>query len=567
MKRKSGDKKVLRWLIASAKGKKRLVVLSVFLASLAGAVSTISALFMAGLIDAALAGDWDKFWLYSYLEIGKVFVMTALSASVRYLEEYTKVSLENVLKRRLFRNLLTGDYATVTSIHSGEWLTRLTSDTVVAANGMAMILPGIISMVVRLALSLVLMVAIAPLFGAGLVLGGIVVMLFSWTLRRAMKKLHKHVQMADSDLRVFLTERLSSMMILRAFQKEEVAVKQGQEYLDSHKTMRMKRHCVHNLFHGGFGFMVSCVYMAGAIFCGYGILQGVMTYGSFIAILQLVTKVQGPIANISGYFPQYASMLASAERLMEAEAHPAEDTEPAVDDVDAYYHNSFKAIGLRNAGFTYLAVGDPEAGKENRPTVLKGLDMEIAKGEYVAFCGPSGCGKSTVLKLLMSMYSLDEGQRYLADADGERALDAGWRGLFAYVPQGNQLMSGSIRDVVTFGDEEKRLQDDKIHLALEIACADQFISELPEGLDTMLGERGAGLSEGQMQRIAIARAIFSERPILLLDEATSALDETTEAKLLDNLHSMTDKTVIIVTHRPKALEITDKIITFKPKDE
>ena len=128
-------------------------------------------------------------------------------------------------------------------------------------------------------------------------------------------------------------------------------------------------------------------------------------------------------------------------------------------------------------------------------------------------------------------------------------------------------MSGSIRDVVTFGDAEKRLQDEKIHLALEIACAEQFVSELPEGLDTMLGERGAGLSEGQMQRIAIARAIFSERPILLLDEATSALDETTEAKLLDNLRSMTDKTVIIVTHRPKALEITDKIIHFNPKDE
>jgi ATP-binding cassette subfamily B protein len=270
---------------------------------------------------------------------------------------------------------------------------------------------------------------------------------------------------------------------------------------------------------------------------------------------------------MSGYFPQYSAMLASAERLMEAEAHEQEEKQAVVEDMEEFYHNSFKAIGLRDAGFTYLAVGDPESGKENRPTVLKGLDMEIAKGEYVAFCGPSGCGKSTVLKLLMSMYSLDEGSRYLIDREGERDLDAGWRGLFAYVPQGNQLMSGTIRDVVTFADEEKRLQDEKIHRALEIACADQFISELPEGLDTLLGERGAGLSEGQMQRIAIARAIFSQRPILLLDEATSALDEATEARVLDNLRSMTDKTVIIVTHRPKALEITDKIITFKPKEE
>lgn len=337
--------------------------------------------------------------------------------------------------------------------------------------------------------------------------------------------------------------------------------------MNAHKAARMKKNNITNLFHSGFGFMINCVYVAGAIFCGYGILRGSMTYGSFTAILQLVAKVQGPIGNISGYFPQYSAMLASAERLMEAEAHEQEEKQAVVEDMEEFYHNSFKAIGLRDAGFTYLAVGDPESGKENRPTVLKGLDMEIAKGEYVAFCGPSGCGKSTVLKLLMSMYSLDEGSRYLIDREGERDLDAGWRGLFAYVPQGNQLMSGTIRDVVTFADEEKRLQDEKIHRALEIACADQFISELPEGLDTLLGERGAGLSEGQMQRIAIARAIFSQRPILLLDEATSALDEATEARVLDNLRSMTDKTVIIVTHRPKALEITDKIITFKPKEE
>ena len=240
-------------------------------------------------------------------------------------------------------------------------------------------------------------------------------------------------------------------------------MKQGIGFMDAHKAARMKRNNVTNIFHSGFAFLINCVYVGGAIFCGYGILMGTMSYGSFTAILQLVAKVQGPIGNISGFFPQYSAMLASAERLMEAEAHEPERKQPVVEDMEDYYHNSFRAIGLRNAGFTYLAVGDPDSGKENRPTVLKGLDMEIGRGEYVAFCGPSGCGKSTVLKLLMSMYSLDEGQRYLIDKEGERELDAGWRGLFAYVPQGNQLMSGSIRDVVTFADEEKRLQDDKIH--------------------------------------------------------------------------------------------------------
>ena len=567
MKQKNGDNNTLRWLGASAKGKKRYIGILVLISAILGAVNVLSALLLAGIIDCAVAGDWEGFRFYCVLEIIKVVVQILLAILLRYLEEYTKASLENSLKRRLFSRLLTGDYATVAAVHSGEWLTRLTSDTVVVANGMTSILPGIVGMIVRLGLSMTLMVAIAPVFGVGLILGGVVVVLFTWGLRRAMKRLHKKVQVADSNLRVFLTERLGSMMILRAFAQENSAIAQGESFMNAHKKARMKKNNITNLFHSGFSLMVNCVYVCGAIFCGYGILQGVMSYGSFTAILQLVSKVQGPIGNISGYFPQYSSMLASAERLMEAEAHEPEAKPVQVEDMDAYYHDSFRAIGLRNAGFTYLAVGDPESGKENRPTVLKGLDMQIEKGQYVAFCGPSGCGKSTVLKLLMSMYSLDEGQRYLIDGEGERELDAGWRGLFAYVPQGNQLMSGSIRDVVTFADAEKRLQDEKIHWALEIACASQFISELPDGLDTLLGERGAGLSEGQMQRIAIARAIFSDRPILLLDEATSALDEATEAKVLDNLRSMTDKTVIIVTHRPKALDITDKIITFKPKEE
>lgn len=567
MKQRNGDKNTLRWLIAGAKGKKRYILILTVLNAISGAVNVLSALLLAGIVDSAVAKDWESFKFYCILEVIKLALQLILLVVPYYLEEYTKSSLENQFKKRLFTKLLTGDYATVSAVHSGEWMTRLTSDTGIVAGAMTTLLPHIAGMIVRLVLSIWLVLSIAPVFGGGMVLGGLVIVFVSWGLRRIMKRLHKKVQVADSELRVFLTERLGSMMILRAFEKEYVAVKQGVGFMNAHKAARMKRNTVNNLFHSGFAFFVNCVYIGGAIFCGYGILNGFMSYGSFTAILQLVAKVQGPIAGVSGILPQYSAMLASAERMMEAESFTPEVKKAAVEDMDAYYHGSFRAIGLRNAGFTYLAVGDKDGDKESRPTVLKGLDMEIGKGEYVAFCGPSGCGKSTVLKLLMSMYNLDEGQRYLIDEDGEQPMDAAWRGLFAYVPQGNQLMSGSIRDVVTFGDPQKRLQNEKIHRALEIACADQFVSELPEGLDTLLGERGAGLSEGQMQRIAIARAIFSDRPILLLDEATSALDEQTEAKVLDNLRSMTDKTVIIVTHRPAALEITDKIIHFSPNKE
>lgn len=567
MKQKENDKKTLNWILARAKGRKRFVALLVLINTLLGIFGSCYALLLSGIVNNASAKNWEGFMTYCALTASLVGVQFILRVILHFLEEYTVSTLENGLKHQLFSKLLTGDYAAVTATHSGEWLNRITSDTSVVASGMMSILPGIVGMSVRFVMALAMMIMLAPVFGIGFIVGGTLIMTITWGLRRIMKKMHMRVREADGKVRVFLSERLGSMMIIRAFEQEQASIKQADQLMSEHKSARMKKNRITNLFHTGFSFAVNFVYVFGAIYCGYGILTDTMSYGTFTAMLQLVGQTQNPMGKISGYFPQYSAMLASAERLMEAETHDVEHQEALVKDMSAYYRNSFKNIGLRAAGFTYLPVGDPENGKESRPTVLKNLDMEIGKGQYVAFCGPSGCGKSTVLKLLMSMYHLDEGQRYLTDTEGERALTAAWRGLFAYVPQGNQLMSGTIREVVTFAAAEEKELDEKIYRALEIACADQFVSELPEGLDTLLGERGAGLSEGQMQRIAIARAIFSDRPILLLDEATSALDEQTEAKLLDNLRSMTDKTVIIVTHRPAALEITDKIITFKPNED
>ena len=196
-----------------------------------------------------------------------------------------------------------------------------------------------------------------------------------------------------------------------------------------------------------------------------------------------------------------------------------------------------------------------------RLAVIDHLDLEIQKGEYVAFTGHSGCGKSTLLKLLMCLYPLDAGERYIQGVHGKTPLTSAWRGLFAYVPQGNQLMSGDHPgDRGLWRPGRHGAGEERLARALDIACAGEFVSGLEQGLDTCLGERGCGLSEGQMQRIAIARAVFSDRPVLILDECTSSLDEETERRLLANLRQMTDKTVLIITHRPAALEICDRRI-------
>lgn len=565
MKNKTGDRAIVAWIISTIKGQKRFVLLLALAQMILGVCSSCYAVFLKGLVNGAVGRDREQMLLYCGLLCALVLWMFLLRGFGLYLDEYTRSALENSLKKRLFRNLLYKDYEQVSAKHSGEWMTRMTSDTNVVAGGIVHILPGFAGTLVKMCTAVLLLFHYVPKLTGWILAGGAVTVLLTWMLRRMMKKLHTQVQQADGKFRVFMTERLNSMMVIRAFDKQKVSMEQGSEKMAAHKTARMKKTWVLGLFHNGFGFVVNCVYVIGAIYCAQSIFHGLMSYGTFTAVLSLVTQVQAPIGNISGYFTQYSSMLASAERLMATEEIPEETEEPAVENLSEFYNGSFEALELRNACFTYAPV-EGEGQQEKRKTVLKNLNLEIRKGQYVAFCGPSGCGKSTVLKLLMSMYRLEAGQCLIRSAQGEHPLTGSWRGLFSYVPQGNQLMSGTIREVVTFGDQQAMGQDQKIRQALKIACAD-FMEELPDGLDTQLGERGAGLSEGQMQRIAIARAIFSDRPILLLDEATSALDDTNETRLLQNLKAMTDKTVIIVTHRPAALEITDQIIHFTPVEE
>ena len=309
------------------------------------------------------------------------------------------------------------------------------------------------------------------------------------------------------------------------------------------------------------------MYIFGAIYCGYGILTGTISYGTLTAITQLITQIQSPFANITGYLPRWYQMIASAERLMEIESFDddiVESSEPR-ENVLSFYRDSFSSIGLDNVSYTYYPASNKvdSVVKDNMPVAVSSLSLSISKGEYVAFTGHSGCGKSTALMLLMGIYKPDSGMRYVELKDGSRKeLTSSWHRLFAYVPQGNKLMSGTVREIVSFADKDSSSDDARINEALKIACADSFITELDNGIDTVLGERGTGLSEGQMQRIAIARAIFSKAPVLVLDEATSALDESTEKELLENLRALTDKTVIIVTHRAAALDICDRKVEF-----
>lgn len=557
------QRNTLQWL-SIVTGKAKLLVGVLVAVQAVLSVSSIAFAFvLRRIINMAVDGVQGGFWASLALLVGILLGQIVLSAASRFLSEYTSAAVENRFKHRLFAALLTGNYASVTAVHSGEWMNRLTSDTTIIAGGVTQIVPGLIGMLVRLFGALAAILWLEPRFFWVLVPGGAAMLALTYGFRKILKRLHKNIQEADGTLRVFLQERLESLLIVRTFAKEQQTAAQAASLMEQHKAARMKRSNFSNLCNIGFAGAMNGAYLLGIGFCGYGILTGTMSYGNLMAIMQLVGQVQSPFANITGYLPRYYAMLASAERLMEAEAFAPDSEHPLAEEkVLEFYRTKLTALRLEHASFTYQPPVRAEEEQPPMPVVLKDIDLTIRKGEYIAFTGPSGCGKSTVLKLLMCLYPLDAGSRTLETISGTQPLTAAWRSLFAYVPQGNQLLSCTIRDIVSFGDPCKAQDDAGILRALRIACAEDFVQKLEKGLDTMLGEHGQGLSEGQMQRIAIARAVFSEHPILMLDEATSALDEATAQQLLENLRRMTDKTVLMVTHRADQTEFFDRELSF-----
>ena len=540
------------WLWRTPGRKKGYVAALTAVQVLTGFLNVGFALLLRNVINSAVSRDQESFRYYALL----LLILTAGSLLLhmvnRWLTELSKAQLENLFKQQLTAAILRKEYAAVSAVHSGEWMNRLTNDTRIVAENYTELIPGLSGMGVRLVAAVTMLIVLDRHFAAILLPGGAAMIALSVLLRGVLKHLHTRMQESDGKLRIFLQECIGNLMIVKSYAAEEHAEQEAANRMHTHLRDRMRKNNLANLGTSGVAVAINAMYVYGIIYCARGIMSGSVSYGTLTAVMQLIAQIQGPITSISGYLPRWFAMLASAERLMEAEQLEDEQTEERMTpaQIRDFYDSRFRALRLRDVCFTYAG--------EDRQEILKNLSLEIRKGETVAFCGHSGCGKSTVLKLLLGMYPPDSGE---ITVDGQ-PLTAAWRGLFAYVPQGNALLHGTIRDIVSFADPAHAGDEERLGRALRTACAEEFVSGLEQGADTELGERGAGLSEGQTQRLAIARAIFSGRPVLLLDESTSALDAETEEQLLKNLRGLTDRTVIIVTHRPAALAICDRVLRF-----
>ena len=280
------------------------------------------------------------------------------------------------------------------------------------------------------------------------------------------------------------------------------------------------------------------------------IFNGKLGYGTLSAILQLVMNIQAPFASLSLILPRFLSTVASAERLMEIDQVEKEQTTDKIDAKTIY--EKLDSIEFENITFGY-----------GREEVLEKASLTVKKGDFIAVTGLSGIGKSTLVKLLLGVYEPNDGKVYLKTNGENIKVSSATRGLFTFVPQGNMIFSGTLRENLTFINRDA--SEEEIEKALEIACLSQTVAQLPQGLETVVGENGAGLSEGQVQRVAIARALLTKAPILLLDEGTSALDAKTEQELLDNLKGLDGVTAIMITHKSAGLKVCNRTIKIEDK--
>ena len=499
------------------------------------------------LVDGAVASDMGQIKQYALVLLGIVFLRLFLRLSVNGLYEYTKGKLTNKIRQDILHQLLRKDYAAVQKFHSGELVNRMFSDTNVVVDGVLGILPPVVNMVTRLIGAVIILFRLDWRFTLVFLVVGCALFAITRLLRNHIKRLHKQVQEKEGLVHAILQEVLGNIRLIKASDMEKtmedkVEANQG-KFFDA--QMQRRKYTVTG--NAALGFVFQMGYLYALVWGGIQISLHAMSYGTLTAILQLVGQIQTPFSGMSGSLQKFYGMISSAERLEELYQLEDEDAcdYQSLPEVSQSIGRDFQTIAFESVDFAY-----------DRLEVLKNINFEIQPGDCIALTGLSGAGKTTLFSLLLGIYRPTSGNVSVVMAHGEEKAGKRTRKLFAYVPQGNTLFSGTLRENITMfcpNAEEKDVWN-----AAEAACIREFIEEQPQGLDTVIGERGIGLSEGQAQRIAVARAILSGAPVLLLDEPTSALDSETEEKLLQNISAMKDKTCMIVTHRPAVLSMCNK---------
>ena len=540
------NKETLKFITNNIKGSKKKVLILSIVQTLLG-VLTVAFSFMLKPVINALEVKNNDLLIRSVIILASIaVVLIILQIFYRLYYEVSYIDIENRLKNNLFKTILNKDYQEIKNTHDEEWIHRLTSDTAVVANSILSILPSLCRMVVQLVLALVAIIVLFPVFGLSLLPFILLVILITYFMRKRLKAYHHLAQEKDGRAKVFLSESLQGLAIVHSFVKEDVFTKKNEQNLEEYKKARLKRNTFNVLCSVGFIVVYYAFYILAIIFCGQKIINGDMTIGFLTAIVALLSQLTGPLGNITSIIPKYYSLIASGERLrME---NNQDVTYLSKGDIDNFYNNEFKSLSINNVSYSYL----DKYG--NKVEALKDFNLKINKNEKILIKGHSGGGKSTLFKLILSLLTPESGELLI----NEEPLNKRYEKLFAYVPQDNLLMEGTIKEVITLFSDNPN--DELFNKALDISESSSFVNNLANKGDTYLNEKGSGLSLGEMERIAIARAIYSDSPILLLDECSASLDSNTEAKVMSNILNMQNKTIILISHHKYDEKLFDKVI-------
>ncbi len=556
----------IKWMGSYAKPAVPFLIFSIIVNIIFAVIGIYNVTVSKSLIDSAISGDSDSTirWLIIMLSITLISMLSSPVTS--FMSTHSSTKLTQNIQRKIYQHIQCSDWLEQSKFHSVSLLTRVTSDVSNISSAILGTIPSLVSLTVTLVGSFYTLISWAPSIAFAAVFIGPFLILVGKYFSRKLKDLYKEAQEEDVKYRSFMQESIQNIMIVKTFCMEKINMHRLVEIQNNKYKIAMRNTKLSVMTSMSMSFCSSIAYFTIFTWGVLNIAKGVSTYGTFTGMLQLYSKVQAPFSSLASMIPGLISTIAAAERLMEIEAIPVEkmadekelddigSLEVALDSISSKVSSTFNKpnIVFDNVSFAYKANNN----------ILNNINLTIDAGETIAFVGPSGEGKTTMIRLILSLINPTEGNILLSEGNLVKEINRNYRELISYVPQGNTLFSGSIRDNLKYGNPYA--SDDEIKAALKNACALDFVNELEDGLDTMIGEKGIGISEGQAQRIAIARSFLRERPILILDEATSALDPETEVNVLKAVRALPTKpTCIIITHRPSALNICNRIMKLE----
>lgn len=543
---RSNQYKYFKWLMYYSKPYFwRIVLMMAF--SLSGTVLSLWMVTVSkSIIDKAT--DGNEFLTLIILYVGLMVLMQVVNIVSTLLSQVIIEKFSFGIRKQVYEKIINSSWLDITKYHTGDLMTRLTSDAGNIADGIVGTIPGIIQLFIELVLVFftlffyskllaILALLVAPLAGIA-----------SWWLGRKMKKIQVKVQESESAYRSFLQESLANVLIVKSFANEDYAAERLTDLREKrfywiYKRVKLSLTSSTVL---SVGFQIG--YIAAFAYGALQISRKAITYGTMSVFLTLVNRVQSPIIGLAQQIPRVVSILASAGRVMELQSIPLEEKLET--------NISSDAIGVKIDKLTFGYTDE---------TVFEDVCVDIEPGEFVAIIGESGIGKTTLIRIIMSFMNGLQGKVTFVNDKGETEVaNASTRKFISYVPQGNTLFSGTVRDNILMGKQDAT--DEEMWDALKLSAGYDFVKSLPHGLDTVIGERGHGLSEGQAQRIAIARAFVRKAPFLILDEATSALDMDTEAAVIEGLRNLSPRpTCLIITHRKSILKYCNREIKIEDK--